>query len=230
MIDKEEINRQTQLDGLRFDQVEKDHVILWILSALSQPQVKPEGWIFKGGTCLRHCFYAGYRFSEDLDFSCRQMPGGIEKVEEILGGMGLTHDEYLYFRDTLEENGSLARSVMFVHTAADPAGIVTLPAEILQEVEQKSPELFCIGFIPPSGLSASRHLSKLLRARLPELPIVVGHWGLHEKVQNDRETLLAAGVTHVAATLIETRDQIAQALHPHVRPQPEPPSKLHRPA
>ncbi len=87
MIDKEEINRQALVEGLRFDQVEKDHVILWILSALSQPQVKPEGWIFKGGTCLRHCFYAGYRFSEDLDFSCRQMPGGIEKVEEILGGM-----------------------------------------------------------------------------------------------------------------------------------------------
>ena len=38
----------------------------------------------------------------------------------ILGGMGLKHDDYLYFRDTLEENGALSRSVMFVHTAADP--------------------------------------------------------------------------------------------------------------
>lgn len=26
---------------------------------------------FKGGTCLCHCYYAGYRFSEDIDFSCR---------------------------------------------------------------------------------------------------------------------------------------------------------------
>ncbi len=38
----------------------------------------------------------------------------------ILGGMGLKHDDYLYFRDTLEENGALSRSVMFIHTAADP--------------------------------------------------------------------------------------------------------------
>jgi V/A-type H+-transporting ATPase subunit B len=38
----------------------------------------------------------------------------------ILGGMGLKHDDYLYFRDVLEEKGALARSVMFVHTAADP--------------------------------------------------------------------------------------------------------------
>jgi predicted PurR-regulated permease PerM len=95
-------------------------------------------------------------------------------------------------------------------------------SEILQEVEQKSPALFCVSFIPPGGLSASRHLSKLLRARLPELTIVVGHWGLHEKVHKDREALLAAGATQVAATLIETRDLIAQALHPHVKLQNNP--------
>ena len=94
-------------------------------------------------------------------------------------------------------------------------------SEILQEVEQKAPALFCVGFIPPGGLSASRHLSKLLHVRFPELTIVVGHWGLHEKVQNDREALLAAGATHVAATLIETRDQIAQSTHPHVKLQPD---------
>lgn len=38
----------------------------------------------------------------------------------ILGGMGLRHDDLLFFRDTLEEQGSLARSIFFVHTAADP--------------------------------------------------------------------------------------------------------------
>ncbi|MBU1695217.1 MAG: V-type ATP synthase subunit B [Verrucomicrobia bacterium] len=38
----------------------------------------------------------------------------------ILGGMGLKHDDYLFFRDYLEEHGALARAVLFVHTAADP--------------------------------------------------------------------------------------------------------------
>lgn len=38
----------------------------------------------------------------------------------VLGGMGLKHDDYLFFRDILEEKGALARSVMFVHTASDP--------------------------------------------------------------------------------------------------------------
>ncbi|MDR1831537.1 MAG: V-type ATP synthase subunit B [Fusobacteriaceae bacterium] len=38
----------------------------------------------------------------------------------ILGGMGLKYDDYIYFRDTLEQGGSLSKTVMFVHTAADP--------------------------------------------------------------------------------------------------------------
>ena len=38
----------------------------------------------------------------------------------ILGGMGLRHDDYLTFRNTFEEGGVLGRSIMFIHTAADP--------------------------------------------------------------------------------------------------------------
>lgn len=38
----------------------------------------------------------------------------------IIGGMGLKYDDYLFFRNTLDENGALSRSVMFIHTAADP--------------------------------------------------------------------------------------------------------------
>lgn len=38
----------------------------------------------------------------------------------ILGGIGLKYDDYLYFRDTLEDGGALSRSILFIHTAADP--------------------------------------------------------------------------------------------------------------
>ena len=38
----------------------------------------------------------------------------------ILGGMGLKYDDYLYFKDELENGGALSRTVMFIHTAADP--------------------------------------------------------------------------------------------------------------
>lgn len=38
----------------------------------------------------------------------------------ILAGMGLKYDDYLFFRDTLEEQNALHRSVLFIHTASDP--------------------------------------------------------------------------------------------------------------
>jgi len=34
--------------------------------------------------------------------------------------MGLKYDDYLFFRNTLDEHGALPRTVMFVHTASDP--------------------------------------------------------------------------------------------------------------
>jgi len=38
----------------------------------------------------------------------------------ILGGIGIKYDQYMYFRNTLEEGGALSRSIFFVHTASDP--------------------------------------------------------------------------------------------------------------
>lgn len=38
----------------------------------------------------------------------------------ILGGMGLKYDDYLFFRQALEDEGALSRSIFFIHTASDP--------------------------------------------------------------------------------------------------------------
>ncbi len=38
----------------------------------------------------------------------------------VFGGMGLKYDDYLFFRNTFEKGGVLHRSILFVHTAADP--------------------------------------------------------------------------------------------------------------
>ena len=55
----------------------------------------------------------------------------------VLGGMGLKYDDYLAFRDTLEESGALARTVMFVHTAADPIVECTLVPDISLAVSEQ---------------------------------------------------------------------------------------------
>lgn len=87
MITTAELHRAGAAEGLRFDQTEKDYVILWTLAGLSQIQSFADGWVFKGGTCLRHCYYSGYRFSDDLDFSCRPESGGMEAAQEVLQRM-----------------------------------------------------------------------------------------------------------------------------------------------
>jgi len=84
MITTAELHRVAAEQGLRFDQIEKDYVILWLLSGLAHSGVKEHGWVFKGGTCLRHCYYKGYRFSEDIDFSCRPGGGNLEASLRLL--------------------------------------------------------------------------------------------------------------------------------------------------
>ncbi len=84
MITTAEIHQVVAEQGLRFDQVEKDYVILWVLSALTRLAPVRQTWVFKGGTCLRHCYYTGYRFSEDIDFSCRPGSGNLDEARRLL--------------------------------------------------------------------------------------------------------------------------------------------------
>lgn len=44
-----------------------------------------------------------------------------ESDKIILGGMGLTNDDYLYFRNTFQNAGALDRIVSFVNTTEDPS-------------------------------------------------------------------------------------------------------------
>jgi predicted nucleotidyltransferase component of viral defense system len=84
MITTAELHRTAAREGLRFDQAEKDYIILLVLSALSPILDRKKQWFFKGGTCLRHCYYPGYRFSEDIDFSCTRTGDDIRQALDVL--------------------------------------------------------------------------------------------------------------------------------------------------
>lgn len=55
----------------------------------------------------------------------------------VIGGMGLKYDEYLKFRNTLDKSGALAKTVMFVHTAADPTVECMLVPDVSLAVAEK---------------------------------------------------------------------------------------------
>ena len=69
MISKAEILSISQQTSLGQHVVEKDYVLGWILAGIYQHDALAPNWLFKGGTCLKKCFFETYRFSEDLDFT-----------------------------------------------------------------------------------------------------------------------------------------------------------------
>jgi len=58
----------------------------------------------------------------------------------VLGGMGLKYDDYLTFRETFERHGALSKTVMFVHTAADP----TVECLLVPDISLASAEQFAL--------------------------------------------------------------------------------------
>jgi predicted nucleotidyltransferase component of viral defense system len=69
MIDRREIMELAQNLGLQPQVVEKDYVLGWLLAGIHANDDLREHWVFKGGTCLKKCYFETYRFSEDLDFT-----------------------------------------------------------------------------------------------------------------------------------------------------------------
>ncbi len=71
MILKNEIIELATQANLTPHVIEKDYVLGWLLAGIHQHSALRDNWVFKGGTCLKKCYFDTYRFSEDLDFTLR---------------------------------------------------------------------------------------------------------------------------------------------------------------
>lgn len=69
MINKQDIIEEAKKHNLPPNTIEKDYVLNWLLAGISEAKLLQNNWIFKGGTCLKKCYFESYRFSEDLDFT-----------------------------------------------------------------------------------------------------------------------------------------------------------------
>jgi len=134
MIQKEEVLQAASRQKVNPVIIEKDYVLGWILAGISNNLSFSESWVFKGGTCLKKCYFKDYRFSEDLDFTLNEAaaidPGfiqtqlsdvaqwlynqsGIEVPEIILNvypdSSGKTFRGKLGYIGPLEQRGSFTR-------------------------------------------------------------------------------------------------------------------------
>ena len=69
MITKQEIMDFAREFSLEAKTIEKDYVLGWLLAGIETNSELLDNWIFKGGTCLKKCYFETYRFSEDLDYT-----------------------------------------------------------------------------------------------------------------------------------------------------------------
>ena len=81
MIRDAEIRRSARSAGVEPRTVELDYVLGWALRGIAGHPHLARRLVFKGGTCLRKCYFPDYRFSEDLDFTATQWFGRDEFEE-----------------------------------------------------------------------------------------------------------------------------------------------------
>ena len=89
------------------------------------------------------------------------------------------------------------------------------PAELASSAlvdlaEKTTPEAVCVSVVAPSTSIQARHLTAKLRARLPDLKIVVGFWGATEKLADAAQRLRASGADEVVTSLAEAVVQLAK--------------------
>ncbi|MET0556828.1 MAG: AI-2E family transporter [Vicinamibacteria bacterium] len=104
-----------------------------------------------------------------------------------------------------------------------------MTSDIVAIARKNGSRLVCIADLPPSAPSRTRYLVQKLRAALPDLQILVGRWA-PTTMAGDDEVLLRSGANHVASTLLQSRDRIAElatVLRPAV---PEPRAGAAEPA
>lgn len=82
MIRRVEVGKLAYRHGVPERTIQKDYVITCVLRELA-PVMLSVGLRFKGGTCLKKCYFADFRFSEDMDFTL-EGSAGTEAAREAL--------------------------------------------------------------------------------------------------------------------------------------------------
>ena len=95
----------------------------WVLAGIYQHAALAEHWIFKGGTCLKKCYFETYRFSEDLDFTVTE-PSQIQV--EFLSDAFQEVAEWIYERAGIEIPQELRGFQLFTN----PRGTVSCQGKL----------------------------------------------------------------------------------------------------
>lgn len=123
MIDRREILDTASRMSLTPHVVEKDYVLGWMLAGISAHPALRDSWLFKGGTCLKKCFFETYRFSEDLDFT---LTDASHLDDEFLKATFREVGEWIYERTGIEVPANLQSFDVYTN----PRGTVSCQGKV----------------------------------------------------------------------------------------------------
>ncbi len=113
MITQKEIIETAHSSNVKTKTIDNDWVLGHFLNAMYSFEDISKNFIFKGGTCLKKCYFDDYRFSEDLDFTLldknfivdAKLLNKIVKQAEIISGAKFYYERKKIQKSNDEEQG-----------------------------------------------------------------------------------------------------------------------------
>ena len=88
--------------------------------------------------------------------------------------------------------------------------VMALASEMVEQIERYKPDAVCISSLPPSALTHARYLSKRIRARFPDIPLLVGLWNAQGDLGRARERLEIGAASKVVNSFAQGLEDIWQ--------------------
>jgi len=105
---------------------------------------------------------------------------------------------------------------------AQYVSVERLASEYVELVEQRGVQVVMISALPPAAVTHARYLVKRLRARFPELKVIVGLWTTKGNLERAKERLETTGTNLVVNSIAHAMEELRQTVQPlMVAPTPE---------
>lgn len=166
--------------------VMKDHVLSYVIACIAQDELLADRLIFKGGTAIRKCYIADYRYSEDLDYTVRD--GGRLQASELQASLArlaaAIPEQFPNYEPGLVVEGTRVMPSREDHPFGQLQGRITLRTPTRAAIGVK---LEITGSEPIIDAIASR---PLLHGYLEELNAIVPSYTLEEIAAEKMRTFL----------------------------------------
>ncbi|MEX2516758.1 MAG: nucleotidyl transferase AbiEii/AbiGii toxin family protein [Gammaproteobacteria bacterium] len=123
MIDRQEVMDFAREFSLAPQVIEKAYVLGWVLAGIAAHPELAESWVFKGGTCLKKCYFETYRFSEDLDFTLTD-PAQLD--EKYLLRVFAEVSDWIKDQAGIDIPGETLRFDIYDNSRGNPSGLARL--------------------------------------------------------------------------------------------------------